>query len=268
MNFGRCIALLVIVGLMAINNLLSVCSGEEKDYFKDRERGWWWYEKILSNEVVISKEKNKKVEATPNIASKKILEDQGRNWEDALSKAILAPTEENIKNYLMLTKKINLQAQKFATAFKESIWINPEYDYTIERPTTTQAIIAKNESDFIKSEKELFEIAKTNGLIFFFRGDCPHCHRFSPILKNFSDKYKFSTIAVTLDGGNLPEFTDPQKNFYLGDKLKASIVPALYMLNPDSNIVTPISFGYADWTTLSQKVLSAAKKAERTEGGK
>jgi conjugal transfer pilus assembly protein TraF len=234
---------------------------QDKTYFEDRERGWFWYE---TNPVNIDEPLVTNAALVPSATNspKTQLKKQGDDWENAMAAAVINPSSHNVQEYLLLTKKINEQAQKFATAFKESIWVNPEYDYSLENPVSTQAMIAQNENNFKKSESDLKNIAREFGILFFFRGDCPFCHRFSPLLKKFSEKYGFTIIPVTTDGGTLAEYPHPQKNMYLGSKLNVSAVPALYLVNPSTNVVVPASFGYSDWSALSQKILSAAKKAE------
>ncbi|MBF0315150.1 MAG: conjugal transfer protein TraF [Oligoflexia bacterium] len=253
--------LVVVILLLATNS-----KAEDKSFFDDRERGWWWYEKIATAPKF--EQKNGDKQAIPenlNLTPKQQLEAQGKAWEDAFAKSVVSPTEQNIKEYLYLTKKINEQAQKFSFAFKESIWVNPEFDYSLEKPVATQAIVTQNERDFTNVEKELKKIAKDYGLIFFFKGSCPHCHSFSPLLKKFAEHYEFTILPVTLDGESLAEFSKPKKNIFLGEKLNVSVVPALYLVHPDSNTISPISFGYTDWSNLMQKIITAVKRDTRME---
>ncbi|MBF0206925.1 MAG: conjugal transfer protein TraF [Oligoflexia bacterium] len=247
----------IFTSFMTINALAT----EDKGFFDDRERGWWWYEKLIAApEKEAQKKSPNEIQKDEVVTPKQMLEAQGKKWEDAMAQAVMVPTEKNIKKYLYLTKRINEQAQKFSVAFKESIWVNPELDYTLEKPTITEAIVAQNEKDFTKQEEDLRKIAKDYGLIFFFKGSCPHCHSFSPIIKKFGDEFNFSIVAVTLDGAILPEFASPKKNYLLGEKLNLSVVPALYLVNPLTNMIAPISFGYTDWSTLSQKIVVASQK--------
>lgn len=248
-----------IFPLLCLNSpLLAI----DKEYFKDRERGYWWYEKFPAHKDANLLPPNKRAINSNSTAltPKQILEQQGKELENALAQAVLVPTEENLKSYIQLAQKLNEQAQRFSTAFKESIWINPELDYTLKKPVYTPAILAQNENDTLKQENELIKLAKEQALLFFFKGSCSHCHQFAPILKSLAERYKFSVIAVTLDGEALKEFPHPKRNFLIGHKLNLTVVPALYLVNPDSNRVVPVGFGYADWSTLIQKILVAAKK--------
>jgi len=255
--------LLFVSGVAVANESPTIADDQQskKNYFEDRERGWYWYEK--QPEPVEKKEKEKpEVVTAPAqpVAPREILKQQGEQWEDALATAILNPSLENYQAYLAMTSKIQKQSQEFATGFKQAIWVSPEYDYTLTRPVTTQAIVARNEQERAEQDKALAGMSQQNGLIFFFRGDCQYCHRFAPVLKKFAEHYGFTIIPVSLDGGSLPEFPYPKRNYDLGRKLNVDVVPALFMVNPDSNSVVTVGYGYSDWTVLTQKLLFAGQQ--------
>ena len=234
-----------------------------QNYFNDRERGWFWYEDP-AQEVEEEKNPQSIVGSSPSsitpLSPREILKQQGEVWEDALATAILNPSAENYRRYLAMTAQIQKQSQDFATGFKQSVWVTPEYDYRLQSPTTTQAIAAHNQQQLRLEKDELYRLSEHNGLIFFFRSDCPYCRRFAPILEKFSQHYGFTVIPVSLDGGGLPQYPYPRNDYDVGRKLNISVVPAVFMLNPDTNTVSTVGYGYADWSTLTQKVLFAAQQ--------
>lgn len=236
-------------------------------YYSDRERGWFWYEDPAEDENEPEKKEDVAAgaaSAVPDLSPREVLKKQGEQWEDAMAKTILNPTNENYQNYLALTTKIQQQSQDFAAGFRQAIWTNPEYDYTLKKPQTTQAIIANNDQELKLDERELYRLSERNGLIFFFRGDCPFCHRFAPVLRLFSEKYGFTVIPVSLDGGGLPEYPYPKRDYDMGRKLEVKVVPALFMVNPTTNKVSVVGYGFADWSKLVAKVLFAGKQIEDT----
>lgn len=244
-------------------HLPMICLGEQsrKEFFQDRARGWFWYEE-KSVPVEEIKTDNQRKEQNSSLSPYEMLKEQGKNWENSLAKAVIDPSAKNIQNYLTATKRINEQAQRFSSSFKEALWINPEYDYSLENPVNADAIVAQNENDLKTQNILLRKMAKSYGLVFFFSGSCPHCHRFSPILKKFANFYNFSVVPVTINGEGLPEFPRPHKNFRLGSKLNVSTVPAIFLVEPHSNKVAAVSYGYTDWTTLSQKMISASRRIQ------
>lgn len=234
----------------------------DKAYYNDNARGWYWYEK-----PVIKKKKEKKPEpiiagsggssSPAQMSPRDILKKQGEAWENAAAEATLNPTPENLQRYMMLTMAVNAQSERFATSLKNSLRVNPQFDYTLEHPVNPQAIIAKNEQRNEISDTKLKSIAKESGVIFFFRSDCPYCHRFAPIMKTFASIYGFDVIPVSLDGGGLPEYPNPQKNVDMGRKLNVSTVPAVFLVNPGKNIVSTVGFGFVDFSELQHRIISA-----------
>lgn len=194
---------------------------------------------------------------------KEMLDKQGEIFDNALALAVIDPTPENMRNYLEITQQINSQAGRFADAFKKTIWVSPEYDYSITgRPTKTPAIAAYNQEQIKDNYDELYRIGKEKGIIYFFRSDCPFCARFSPILSQFATKFGFTIIPVALDGKGTKDFPYPKQSDYMASRLNVSAVPATFLVDPDANVVSTIGYGYSDWTTLISKVLFADEQMQ------
>ena len=187
------------------------------------------------------------------------LKQQGEDWENALAKAILHPSPENYLEYLRQTTAIQAQAQQFALGFKRTIWQAPEYDYTLQAPVRAEAISAKNQAQHHRDVEALTALATRYGLVFFFRSDCPYCQRFAPLLKVFAGRFGFSVLPVSLDHQGLPDFPNPKPNAFLAANLQVKVVPTVFLVDPVQNILIPVSYGYTDASTLTQKILWAAK---------
>lgn len=230
-------------------------------FFKEHERGWFWYEDPKDKIVEKKKESKETVTIQKNeLSPREFLKKQGENWENSLAKAVLSPSKQNVLNYIGQTAKINDQAQKFSQAFKEAIWVNPQYDYSLEGPHNTQAILAQNEQQNTLNEKDIKNIADHNGLVFLFDPNCPVCHRFAPLLKQFEEHYQFEVIAVSSNGKGIPDYPTPQENMDFGKRVNNKIYPSLFLVNPDSGKITPISYGYADWSSLIKKTIAAHRR--------
>jgi conjugal transfer pilus assembly protein TraF len=246
---------------------ISASSSNSDDFFSDKERGWFFYEEPVLEE----KKKEDVIKPIPNkggggfgqMSAREILKKQGEDWENSLSEAILDPTPENYRRYLAQTAAIQKQGQDFSLGFKRAIWVNPEYDYSLESPRNTQAIIAHNEVKNRNADAGLRSLSKDNGILFFFRSDCPYCHRYAPILKRFAETYGFTVVPVSLDGQGISEYPYPKTNYDAGRKLKVSAVPATFLINPDSNTVGVVGYGFSDWSELTQKISFAGQKMNK-----
>lgn len=258
------ILLLAIIAFITTTNSAIAQQNRENPFYGDRERGWYFGELPPVEEDVKEKESHKSNSSPEMLSPSQMLKKQGEDFENAMATAILNPTLENYQEYLAQMNQIQSQSDVFAEGFKQAIWLTPEYDYTLQKPRNSEAIRAQSQEANQDNFKTMHEMADENGLIFFFRSDCPYCHKYAPILKRFADDHGFTVIPVSLDGGNLPEFPYPKQNYDLGRKLKVEAVPALYMVNPDSNTVVPVGFGFNDYSAITQKVLFAGQQMDGT----
>lgn len=264
--------------MIKLLTLIAACflasTSYSEDFFTDKERGWFFYEEPEikedeKEEIVKPTVSSIGSNSSDKLTAREILKKQGEDWENSLSEAILNPTPDNYKRYLAQTAAIQKQGQDFSLGFKRAIWVNPEYDYSLESPRNTQAILAHNEIKNRNVDAGLRALSKDNGILFFFRSDCPHCHRYAPILKRFAETYGFTVVPVSLDGQGIPEYPYPKPNYDAGRKLKVSAVPATFLINPDSNTVGVVGYGFSDWSELTQKVSFAGEKMNnRTFAGK
>jgi conjugal transfer pilus assembly protein TraF len=253
--------------LIALLSSSAFSDDTKKTYYNDRERGWYWYE-TPPIEVEEPEEKPKEqpavvIQSAQPLSPKEVIDKQREVFNNALAAAVINPTPENIRNYLAITQQINAQAERFSDSFKKTIWVSPEYDYRLSgRPTSTQAIAAYNQNQVKEKYSDLYQIAEQKGIIYFFKSNCPYCARFSPILKQFAAQFGFTVIPVSMDGKGTQDYPYPKHSDFMASRLNVSVVPAVFLVNPDANVVSTIGYGYSDWTTLISKVLFANEQME------
>ncbi len=268
MNRMRTLAVLMVCCLFD-GSLVATVYGEtvSNTYYDDRSRGWFWYEKVdepVEEPLPKSESTAPAPSVQPVLSPRERLKKQGEEWEDSLALAILEPSSTHYLAYLEKTAAIQQQAQSFAGGFKKTLWITPELDYTVEKPRDTQAIVGMNDQRNQQNDRILQDLAHDNGILFFFRSDCPHCHRFAPVLKLFAETYGFSVIAISMDGKGIPEYPYPKPDHELASRLNISTVPAIFMVNPDSNAVATVGYGFNNWVKLKEKILFAAQQLTGT----
>ena len=61
-----------------------------------------------------------------------------------------------------------------------------------------------------------------------------------------------------MDGLGNKEFPHPKQKHELSQKIKTSVVPALFIVDPISNSVVLVGHGYMNRSLLEKKVLSAS----------
>ena len=227
-------------------------------YFTRHADGWFWYRDPLETDE--SKAPAPPASATAPTDPEAAIANERHTLEVALDRALLEPTPDNVQAYLALNQQLMNQASTFAQTWRGVVWTHPELDHTVQSPVGPAAYLASNLA-VDKDEDQLTADARQWGLLFFFRGSCPYCHKLAPILKQFADRYGFQLVAITQDGGALPEFPQPQADTGASGALGIDAVPAVFVVNPATRIVAPAVFGLVSWSDLTQRVRYAIDHA-------
>ena len=230
-------------------------------YFDRHAEGWFWYHDPVDDGVLPAA---KAPSPSPSPAAsdnpEQVIADERHRLEVALDRALVQPTPDNVQAYLVLNAKLMNQASAFADSWRGVVWTHPELDHTVQSPVGPAAYLASNLS-VDNDEDRLAVDARQWGLLFFFRGSCPYCHKFAPLLKQFAERYGFNLVAVTQDGGALPEFPEPQADAGASRALGIDAVPAVFVLNPTTRTVAPAVFGLVSWSDLTQRIRYAIDHA-------
>lgn len=230
---------------------------QDKAFFADNKRGWFFYEQ---KPVAPPKRKAPEPKPLPQMSPSEVLKQQGKEYEDAAALAILQPSAANYRNYMERTKAIMEQSENFATGLKEYTYVAPEYDYALKNPQGNGVQISNIALNENKAQT-LNKVSKDNALIFVFRSDCPYCHKFAPIMRNFAAMNGFTVLAISMDAKGLPEYPNPRYSPSLLQRLKVQAVPAVYLLNPQENKVSTVGFGLTDSDTLGDKIIATMSRS-------
>lgn len=121
-----------------------------------------------------------------------------------------------------------------------------------ENPNGAHREILKREEKRLIDEK-LRRLAKSFGLFFMFKGDCPYCHKFAPTLKAFAETYGFEVKAISYDGSPLREFPVAVRDNGAVTALNPEkVFPAVFLVNPHTREVIPLAWGMTSFTGLQE----------------
>lgn len=189
----------------------------------------------------------------PEIAQMKAIKEK---MEELRVIAVVNPTPQNVKNYIRYQEEQMDRSALFADVWRRVIWDSPELDYSQRggRPTMATAIRSFDDSRSDKVRGSIASLAQTHGLYFFYRGDCPFCHALAPILKQFEQIHGIRVIAISIDGGKLPEFPRFVNDNGQSANLGVRSVPAIYLAVPGSRSVTPIGTGVMSLVEIEERI--------------
>jgi conjugal transfer pilus assembly protein TraF len=181
--------------------------------------------------------------------------------EDKKAKAVIYPTEENIQDYMSYQKMVMDKSSDFADVWRRVLWKTPKLDYTLFRPTSKMAKEAWTDNRNLDVSKTIQNINERYGIFFIFRGDCPYCHKYAPILKSFQEKYKITIMPVSADGGGLPGWSNFRINKGQVEKmgLKTPAVPATVLFDKETRKFIPVGFGVLSHSDLEERIYAITK---------
>lgn len=219
-------------------------------YWLRNREGWFWYQDPA---LEVRKKQASKQERHP----KELVEFEAmqKRLDELKRIAVMNPSESHMKAYMGYQRYVMNKSALFADNWQRLVWKTPELDYSLAgRPTNSFAIDVFDGQLRDQQAKTIRALAKTHGLFFFFRSDCPYCHKFAPVLKRFEQEFGLTVFAVSLDGGGLPEYPTPLTDNGMATNLKVSVVPAIFLAVPGTREITPIGYGVMAETDIVERI--------------
>ena len=239
-------------------NFPKIGSSFKLAFFERRAEGWHWYQ---SQEQEISEQRKEDQNPT------QVIESQRKDIEQKLHAAIVEPTRENLITYIIAQKALMDQSQRFSESWQQVVMTTPSLDETLIHPVDQNARHVYYSERNKELTKHIKALSQEYGLFFFFKKACPYCHHFAPVVKHFAEKHGWSLLAVTLDGGVLPEFPYARQDNGIATRLQVNHVPALIAVHPRSGQTIPLAYGLVSESEIERRV-ELLTRAVGFEGGK
>ena len=97
---------------------------------------------------------------------------------------------------------------------------------------------------------------KTHGLLLFFSSQCPYCIQFAPVVKQYSERHQAEILALSFDNRPLPSFPQfiPASKEWVAAAFGNTAIsyPALFIVNPKTKAIYPVSTGAYAYSELNQ----------------
>ncbi len=264
MMIWKCISFLLFFFLITDNRLLITPSAAS--FFERRAEGWHWYQDPPREDKDEAKKK-KPDSILPTPTPTQQIEAQRKEIETKLHAAIVEPTRENLMAYIITQKALMDQSQRFSESWQRVIMTTPALDETLIHPVDQSARHVYYDEQAKAFSKHMKGLSQEYGLFFFFRQNCAYCHNFAPIVKRFAQKYGWSVLPISLDGGTLPEFPNARRDNGMAERLQITHVPALIALHSKTGKLLPLAYGMVSESEIERRIEMLTKLSDRISDG-
>jgi conjugal transfer pilus assembly protein TraF len=208
-----------------------------------KAEGWAWYEDSQPPE-----------EKTDPPSAAYELQEIRQTLEEKLANALLDPTPASIKSYMEEQQKWLERSSYFANVWAQVLLNYPQLDYTATTlPVSQYGLQLHKKEEQEKKEALILSLVSDCGLFFFYEGKNETSVIFGNIVRELAKKYGWNTIAISLDGLEIDGFEN-KKNNGIAKALGVDVAPALYLINPKTNIAVPISFGLVAMDKIEENI--------------
>jgi type-F conjugative transfer system pilin assembly protein TraF len=173
---------------------------------------------------------------------------------EALHKARYTKKVEDMRVFLSLQDYWLKESSRFKQLFQQTMLAYPQYDYAVTHPTSNLGAKITDEVREHQKTEVIHRIAKTHGLLFFYRGKSPYDQKQIPIVVDFCRRFGLTLMPISVDGVVFPEL---QSRIDKGqaDRLGVRYFPALLLVQPQTQHVTPIAYGFTTQDVLMERLV-------------
>jgi conjugal transfer pilus assembly protein TraF len=230
------------------------CYAQDKNYYDDHERGWYWYETHDDTDSDDEGEENSDPIAQMNTVQMSV--------KRALDQAVLNPTPANVKSYIALQNQVSERSARFSKLWQDALLDDPALDFALQHPTNNLARQVEVDQESTEEMQAIKTLATQSGLFFFYKSTCPYCRAFAPVIKRFAAQYAIPVMPITTDGISLPEFPNSYPDQGQASLFEVKLEPALFVVNPYSHKAIPVGYGLMSEADLKRRILEIAKKSD------
>jgi conjugal transfer pilus assembly protein TraF len=221
--------------------LLTIGDSLNGGWLERKAEGWAWYE-----DPEISHEDEKVKEQPKNISAVGRLADEKKKLEEMLSKAMLEPSENTIRDYMEAQHKWLEQADRFSHIWAKVLLNNPHLDPTASYfPISQYGVQVQREINREKLHQLIHDLSRSYGFFFFYEGTSKISQALSKVVQEFSKLHQWEVIAISVDGILLEGFSNNKQDNGIAEAFKVKTFPALFIVEPSAKKAIPIAYGLA-----------------------
>ncbi|MGI2205241.1 conjugal transfer protein TraF [Shewanella oncorhynchi] len=273
MKINKVVAVICAALALPVSAEEPASSSAKENFYKQREKGWYWHEFIPEPEPEVEEEKEPPAqfsEPTDTEQSKNSVEAMSVKWfQENLPKAkelaLNTGKPEDVKRYLYIQRAAIDRANQFAATYISEQMFDPYLDEGLRRPENDVSLQTFKGAQSENQWKLIETIGKKATLIYFYGSQCPYCAKQTPYLIRLAKEYGWSVMPISLDGGKVPN----DDFFVLGDYRVATsemaqrfdvlATPTLYLTNNTGDYFL-LSSGLIGMDSLSERIIELASR--------
>lgn len=180
-------------------------------------------------------------------------------------KAVWNPSKDNVRDYMIMQAEAGAMARRFSRTFGELSWQEPNLSYVVNHPVDSVGASQWKSTRRMAVAEHMKSLNQRFGVYYFYSSDCPACHAFGPVLKQFSDLHGIEVMAISMDGGPNAEFPDWETNNGISVRLGMDgvLTPAVVLFDTKTRTGVPISYGMVSVQQLEDRIFILTGKDKK-----
>ena len=187
--------LITITKTLALLLMLTSSASFANNFYEQRYRGWLWFEDREKREAELQEQN---INVTPEMAEQQ-LEDFKKELKEKEVIMHVTRTPETVRDYRLKELEMWKMADELQVAWHQAHFRYPELGNGLNEPVNIVAIREKRAEESRKLTSDIAEFARRFELVALFESTCGYCHKFAPILEDFTKDNNFTTQVLMTD---------------------------------------------------------------------
>ena len=221
-----------------------------------REEGWQWYNPQADepeDESMPAPTLQEQLLSLSPSEQKKVLQQATR---EALDTAILYPSTENFRRFMLLQNFWTDRATDFTQSAKMGRLKYPELDYNLKRSHYNGSVQARLSEEKKVTTAAVSRVADRYGLFFFYRGNNAVDTLMAGIIRRFCDERGITLMAVSVDGKLSEHLPDSRHDTGQAEQMSVRHFPATLLVDPVSRKWQPLAWGFMSHDDLDNQIVN------------
>lgn len=228
----------------------------QASWYEQKLEGWYYFQCTAQEDPTTGKE-----QAYPTLTPAEAeitLAKESRKLKQFLSLAMMAPTPDNVENYMRLQKQWIQRSSLFAHVWGKVLLEHPQLSDLIHTPTSSYGVLAKREANLKERKALLQQLSQDHFLLFFFKGSDPLSKKAAEIAELFASTNHWKLKAISLDGIGIEGCEQFENGFSvdqgISNYFSVQVTPCFYIVNPTGNQVYPVGVGLIAVSELEENI--------------